>query len=67
MAYEYLRIMILHGLNFELLKNVENLENFENFENGVFGTFLVLGATYERSWTRFFESCLLVFRVLQVL
>ena len=32
-------------------------ENFENFENGVFWTFSVLGATYERSWTQFFESC----------
>ena len=41
-SYEYLRIMIWHGLNFELLKNLENLENFENFENGVFWTFLVL-------------------------
>ena len=33
-SYEYLRIMIWHGLNFE--NNLENLETFENLENGVF-------------------------------
>ena len=31
--YEYSRIMIWHGLNFEYFKNLENLEDLENLKN----------------------------------
>ena len=32
-SYEYSRIMIWHGLNFEHFKNLEDLENLKNLDN----------------------------------
>ena len=56
-SFEYLRIKIRHGLNFEHFKNVDNSENLENW---VFWTFWQLTCSfsfrsiYEWSWTQFF-------------
>ena len=48
-SYEYFRIMIWHGLNFEHFKKLENLEDLENLkslDNWVFWTFWELTCSF---------------------
>ena len=63
-SYEYFRIMIWHGLNFEHFKNLEDLENLENLENLVFWTFWELTCSFRSILSsdlglNSFESCFL--------
>ena len=50
-SYEYLRIIIWHGLNLENFQNLDNLENLEHFEN-----WLVRAFTSDLGLNAF-ESC----------
>ena len=62
-SYEYLRIIIWHGLNFEhfkKLENLKNLENQENLENEV--VLFALGAFTSDLGLNVFESCFNLFK-----
>ena len=64
-SYEYFRIVIWHGLNFEHFKNLENLEyleNLKNLDNWVLWTFWELTCSFRSILSsdlglNSFESC----------